>query len=59
MSDFVYFLDFPTAVPVASPSVLSGDIDAGTINSVGWDVVVVVTFHLAKKKSTTIKLKSS
>lgn len=43
MSDFVFFLDFPTAVPVASPSVLNGDIDAGTINSVGWDVVVTVT----------------
>ena len=43
MSDFVFFLDFPTAVPVVSLSVLSGDIDAGTINSVGWDVVVVVT----------------
>ena len=39
----MFFLDFPTAFPVASPSLLSGDIDAGTINSVGWDVVVVVT----------------
>ena len=43
MSDFVFFLDFPTAVPVASPSVLSGDINSGTISSVGWDVVVTVT----------------
>ena len=43
MSDFVFFLDFPTAVPVASSSVLSGDIDSGTIHSVGWDMVVIVT----------------
>lgn len=43
MSDFVFFSGFSYCCPCGLASVFSGDIDAVTINSVGWDVVVINT----------------